>query len=184
MQRQADTSLDLAAPGGRIDVEAPTSNTTDAEAQASQFATDEFGHNAGDGIAEPDLSTDYVTWAPGEGKKEGFKRASTAAAVRCADLWVESGLKSKEDRYNLIASHEQMRAGQVADRIAMLELVKQARYDDHRRFAASQRRVANGISRGATPTGIPAGLTGALRTAGTRKVSALEDQSTDGLMFL
>lgn len=184
-QRRA-VDLDVAAPGGRVDVEAPTSNTTDAEAQASQFPIGDFGNNAGDNLADPDLSTDSVTWAPGEGKKEGgVKRASTASAVRCADLFVEAGLREPAERYNLIAAHEGMRAGQVADRIAMLELFKAVRQADAQRAASAQRRVASGVSRGAKPAGIPQGFgSGSMRTAGTQRVSALEDQSTDGLMFI
>jgi hypothetical protein len=184
-RRHADTSLDVAAPGGRIDVEAPTSNTTDAEAQASQFAIDEFGRNAGDGISDPDLSTDYVTWAPGEGKKEGgFKRASTADAVRAADLFVEAGLRAPEDRYNLIAQHEVMRAGQVADRIAMCEGFIAVRQHDMQRSASRQRLAASGVTRGSArqvPPGFGNGRVA--RTAG-RHTSALEDQSTDGLLFM
>lgn len=184
-RRHADTSLDVAAPGGRIDVEAPTSNTTDAEAQASQFAIDEFGRNAGDGISDPDLSTDYVTWAPGEGKKEGgFKRASTADAVRAADLFVEAGLRAPEDRYNLIAQHEVMRAGQVADRIAMCEGFIAVRQNDMQRSASRQRLAASGVTRGSArqvPPGFGNGRVA--RTAG-RHTSALEDQSTDGLLFM
>jgi hypothetical protein len=188
MQRRADSAEELRAPSGRLDVEAPTSNVTDAEAQASQFDLHDFGNNAGDGIADPDLSTESVTWAPGEGKKEGgFKRASTAAAVKAADMFVEAGLRPKEDRYNLIAMHEIMPAGAVQDRIAMCELFLARRQADQQRFAAQQRRVASGVSRGATPAALPPGFgSGQVRTAGTgtRRVSALEDTSTDGLLFM
>lgn len=183
MRRRADSAEELRAPSGRVDVEAPTNDTTDAEAQASQFDIGDFGHNAGDNLADPDLSTDSVTWAPGEGKKEGaFKRASTAAAVRAADLFVEAGLRPKEDRYNLISMHETMRAGQVADRIAMCELFLQRRAADQQRFAAQQRRVASGVSRGAASAALPPGFgSGQVRTAGR---GALEDRSTDGLLFM
>lgn len=184
-RRQA-VDLDVAAPGGRTDVTAPVNNTTDAEAQASQFDVGDFGHNAGDGMADPDLSTDTTTWAPGEGQKEGFKRASAALAVQVADLLIEAGLRPPEDKYNLIAMHENMRAGQVADRISLLSAFSKVRQADARRFQAAQRRVASGVSRGTGLPALPPGFTsgGTRQAAMSRTATVLEDRSTDGLMFI
>ena len=117
-RRMADTNLDLAAPDGRVNVEAPVKNTTDEEAQASQFDKRDFGNNAGDGIADPDLSTDQ-NWAPGEGQKTST-RASEIEGMRLAEAMVEAGLENQEDRWKLAEAYTKLPANIVRDRIALL----------------------------------------------------------------
>ena len=123
-RRMADTNLDLAAPDGRVNVEAPTSGTTDEEAQASQFDKGDYGHNAGDHLADPDLSTDQ-NWAPGEGKKESkfTRRASQIEGMRLAEAMAELGLESYDDRWKLAESYTKLPAVTIQDRIALLERV-------------------------------------------------------------
>ena len=114
----ADTNLDLAAPDGRVNVEAPVKNVTDEEAQASQFDKRDFGNNAGDSIADPDLSTDQ-NWAPGEGQKTST-RASEIEGMRLAEAMVEAGLEDQEDRWKLAEAYTKLPANIVRDRIALL----------------------------------------------------------------
>lgn len=180
MRKRSNESLDVAAPDGRIDVEAPVENVTSAEAQASQFDTRAFGDNAGDDVAKPDLSTDQ-NWAPGEasGKKASIKTAGGLLAMRCAEGMIAAGLEpnSRERKYQLAAEFENMNRGLIQDRVALLE-----------RFAAVRqadlRRVASGSSRGAARSPIPAGLGGGTRTAAAGPRLAAHDPSNDSSLFI
>ena len=179
MRKRSNESLDVAAPGARIDVEIPVKNT-DAEAQASQFDLRDFGDNAGDNVAKPDLSTDQ-NWAPGEASKTSarVKTAGGLLAMRCAEGMIAAGLEqnSRERKYQLAAEFESMNRGLIQDRVALLE-----------RFAAVRqadlRRVASGSSRGAARSPIPAGLGGGTRTASAGQRLAAHDPSNDSSLFI
>ena len=179
MRKRSNESLDVAAPGARIDVETPVKNT-DAEAQASQFDLHDFGNNAGDNVADPDLSTDQ-NWAPGEASKTSarVKTAGGLLAMRCAEGMITAGLEpnSRERKYQLAAEFEGMNRGLIQDRVALLE-----------RFAAVRqadlRRVASGSSRGAARSPIPAGLGGGTRTAAAGQRLAAHDPSNDSSLFI
>jgi hypothetical protein len=179
MRRTADEKLEVAAPQDRIDVEAPVSNTTDAEAQASQFDLSDFGGNASDNVADPDLNTDSQIWAPGEGVKESNRKADGVAAIRLAEAYIKAGLKPESDKYNLVAQFQTMRHATVTDRTRLLEAVL--------RTAAFSRRVTAGSNRGTAPrTAIPRGLMnggGMSRSASVNRVAA-NDPSTDSDLFL
>lgn len=180
MRKRSNESLDVAAPDGRIDVETPVADTTDAAAQASQFDLHDFGNNAGDNVAKPDLSTDQ-NWAPGEasGKKAAIKTAGGLLAMRCAEGMIAAGLEpnSRERKYQLAAEFENMNRGLIQDRVALLE-----------RFAAVReadlRKVASGSSRGAARSPIPAGLGGGTRTAAAGPRLAAHDPSNDSSLFI
>ena len=179
MRKRADEKLDVAAPDGRVDVEAPVSNTTDAEAQASQFDLHDFGDNAGDNVAKPDLSTDQ-NWAPGEAKTSArVKTAGGLLAMRCAEGMIEAGLEpnSRERKYQLAAEFEQMNRGLIQDRVALLERFAAVRQ-------AERRKVASGSSRGAARSPIPAGLGGGTRTAAAGMRTAAHDPSNDSSLFI
>lgn len=180
MRRTADEKLEVAAPQDRIDVEAPVSNTTDADAQASQFDLSDFGGNASDNVADPDLSTDSQIWAPGEGVKESNRKADGVAAIRLAEAYVRAGLKPESEKYNLVAQFQTMRHATVTDRTRLLEAVLKT--------AAFNRRVTAGsINRGSAPrTPFPPGLMnggGMSRSASVNRVAA-NDPSTDSDLFL
>ena len=180
MRKRADEKLEVAAPDGRIDVESPVSNTTDAEAQASQFDVHDFGNNAGDNVAKPDLSTDQ-NWAPGEASKTSarVKTAGGLLAMRCAEGMIEAGLEpnSRERKYQLAAEFEGMNRGLIQDRVALLERFAMVRQ-------AERRKVASGTSRGAARSPIPAGLGGGTRTAAAGQRLAANDPSNDSSLFI
>ena len=180
MRKRADEKLEVAAPDGRIDVEAPVSNTTDAAAQASQFDLHDIGNNAGDNIADPDLSTDQ-NWAPGEASKTSarVKTAGGLLAMRCAEGMIEAGLEpnSRERKYQLAAGFEQMNRNLILDRVALLERFAAVRQ-------AERRKVASGSSRGAARSPIPAGLGGGTRTASAGQRLAAHDPSNDSSLFI
>ena len=180
MRKRSNESLDVAAPDGRIDVEAPVENVTSAEAQASQFDLRDFGDNAGDDVAKPDLSTDQ-NWAPGEASKSAarVKTAGGLLAMRCAEGMIAAGLEpnSRERKYALAAEFERMNRGLIQDRVALLE-----------RFAAVRQadlhKVASGMSRGAARSPIPAGLGGGTRTAAAPQRLAAHDPRNDSSLFI
>lgn len=181
MRKRADEKLEVAAPDGRVDVEAPVDNVSDAKAQASQFDLGAFGNNAGDDVANPDLSTDQ-NWAPGEASKTSarVKTAGGLLAMRCAEGMIAAGLEpnSRERKYQLAAEFERMNRGLIQDRVALLE-----------RFAAVRqadlRKVASGSSRGAARSPIPAGLGGGTRTAAAPSQRlAAHDPSNDSTLFI
>ena len=181
MRKRADEELEVAAPDGRIDVEAPVEDTTDAEAQASQFDLHDFGNNAGDNIADPDLSTDQ-NWAPGEANDKTGRKVKTAGGIlafRCAEAMIAAGLEPNtvERKYALASEFENMNRGLVQDRVALCE-----------RFAAvlqnTRRQVASGGTRGANlKPPVPTGLAqGAQRTASIRV--AANDPRNDSSLFV
>ena len=175
MRRYADESLDVAAPQDRIDVEAPVTNVTDEEAQASQFDLQDFGNNAGDNLAEPDLDTGSQIWAPGEGERQA-RKADAVAAVRLAEAYIKAGLTPEDEKWKLIASFQRMRHATVVDRTRLLENVIQAN--------ASRRKVTAGNRRGTvTRSAIPAGLSSRGRVASTTR-TATNDPSFDCTLFL
>ena len=148
-RRMADTNLDLAAPDGRVNVEAPVSGVTDADAQASQFDKGDYGHNAGDGLADPDLSTDQ-NWAPGEGKTS-TRKASQIEGMRLAEAMVEAGLEKHDDRWKLAESYTKLPAAIVRDRITLLSRtasVKTPSRDDNGQRPMKSARKSPGLGNG------------------------------------
>jgi len=188
MRKRADEKLEVAAPDDRIDVEAPVANTTDEAAQASQFDLHDFGDNAGDNVADPELSVDSQIWAPGEGEKKSSRkaapqqkkpvRAGGILAVRCAEAYINAGLEpnTQERKYQLVGLFEGMNRGAVQRDIALLERVASVQ-------SQQRQKVASGRTRGAA-TPIPPGLTqgGTRRSASTRRTSA-NDPVNDSLLF-
>lgn len=171
MKRHADESLEVAAPQDRIDVEAPVRDTTDAEAQASQFDLGDFGDNAGDNLADPELSVDTQIWAPGEGdssvKKDSNRKADGITAVRYAEAYIRAGLgeDTPEEKWKIAGLAMNMRHGTIADRISVLDAVNAA---NAQRFAALKRQA----SRGGAPRGLPQGFGQRQMTAGTNHEAA------------
>ena len=174
VRRYADESLDVAAPQDRIDVEAPVKDDTDAKAQSSQFDLGDFAHNAGDQLADPDLSTDSQIWAPGTSKES--RRTGAAKAVRYAEAIIAAGLAPVGDKWKIIGQAETMREAVVTDRTRLLESVITAN-----RRTASQKVAAEG-SRGTGMRALPRGLSGAPRTASARVAS--NDPANDVTLFL
>lgn len=174
--RKRAVDLETAAPDARTDVESPVANTTDADAQASQFKPRDFGNNAGDNIADPDLSTDQ-NWPPGEGKKEG-RKADGILAVRCAEAMIAAGLEpnTQARKYQLAGEYQNMSRGLVLDRIALLERVASIRQ--------AERQAAAGRTRGAARSPLPPGLTqGAPMPRVASQRLAANDPSNDSLLF-
>lgn len=174
--RRADTNLEVADPDGRIDVERPTADTTDDEAQASQFDKHDFGDNAGDDIADPDLSTDQ-NWAPGDGKKSGSKAimASSAQAVRLAECYIRAGIATEAEKWALVDQFAATTRAVVRDRTALLDRV----------IDAAPRAKTAGFTRGSSVrSAVPQNL--AAMAAQPRQVtSALDDSdpANDSLLF-
>lgn len=179
MRKRADEKLEVAAPDDRIDVEAPTEGTTDAEAQASQYDLHDFGNNAGDNLADPDLSTDQ-NWAPGEAKKSSkVKVAGGILAFRCAEAMIAAGLEPNtvERKYQLAGQYENANRALVQNQIALCERFAKI-------LADTRRKAASGSTRGAAlQPPIPAGLTQGRRTASTQRV-ATNDPRNDSTLFV
>jgi hypothetical protein len=174
-RRRTAVDLPAAAPDGRVDVEAPVSNTTDDAAQASQYAVSDYGQNAGDSVAAPDLTTDSQIWAPGEKQS---RKADGVLAVRCAEAYIKAGVEPEESRWRLAALFQTMNKGAVQRDIALLERVGSMRAED----AARAARRTPGTSRGAT-RGFPVGLGGAPRTAGASRVAS-SDPVNDAALWV
>lgn len=174
MRRRADESLETAAPQDRIDVEAPVSDTTDAEAQSSQFDLGDFGNNAGDDLADPELSPNTQIWAPGEGdssvKKDSNRKTDGMTAVRYAEAYIRAGLgdDTPEEKWKVAGLAMTMRHGTIVDRISVLDAVNSV---NARRFA-SLKRTAN-----RAPRGLPQGVGQRQLTAGTQREASANDDS-------
>lgn len=173
MKRQADESLETAAPQDRIDVEAPVRDTTDAEAQASQFDLSDFGDNAGDNLADPELSVDTQIWAPGEGdssvKKDSNRKADGITAVRYAEAYIRAGLgdDTSEEKWKIAGLAMTMRHGTIADRISVLDAVNAV---TEKRVAALRRQASN--NRNGVSRGLPQGFGQRQMTAGAQNAAA------------
>lgn len=182
MRRRA-VDLDTAAPQDRIDVEAPVSNVTDADAQASQYSPSDFGDNAGDNLADPDLSPDSQIWAPGEGdsaagsSKESRRLANGITAVRYAEAYIAAGLapNTPDEKWKIAGMAQMMRHATIVDRIGMLDAVNAV---NHQRQASARRTAGvNGGSR------IPQGVSQRQMTAGTSHTAA-NDTANDFALFM
>lgn len=178
MRRRADEKLDVAAPQDRTDVETPVSDTTDADAQASQFDLGDFGNNAGDDIADPDLSTNSQIWAPGEdpspnNNKTSNRKADGITAVRYAEAFIGAGLapNTSEEKWKIAGLAQTMRHGTIVDRIRLLDAVNSTRQAVRRTAARS------------APQSLPQGLGQRQLTAGTTRVAANDDYSSDSALF-
>lgn len=177
MKRRADESLDVAAPQERIDVEAPVQNVTDERAQSSQSDLGDYGNNAGDSIADPNLETNSQIWAPGEGEngtKNANRKADGVAAVRYAEAVINAGLPFR-DKWQLVAQAQTMRHATVVDRTRVLEAVVESNTKRSR-----SRKVAAAVSRGTTGNGFPRGMT-APRTAATQRTAANDPVNDIGI---
>ena len=177
MQRRADEKLDVAAPQDRIDVEKPVADVTDAEAQASQFDLGDFGGNAGDNIAEPEMSVDSQIWAPGEGQastKSSNRKADGMTAVRYAEAYIRAGLapNTPDEKWKIAGLAQTMRHGTIVDRTALLDAINNQR--------AAARRTAGKI-RG-TGSSVPPGFGQRQLTAGMGYTAA-NDTNTDSALF-
>lgn len=178
MKRHADESLEVAAPQDRIDVEAPVRDTTDAEAQSSQFDLGDFGDNAGDNLADPELSVDTQIWAPGEGdssvKKDSNRKTDGMTAVRYAEAYIRAGLgdNTPEEKWKIAGLAMTMRHGTIIDRISVLDAVNSV---NDRRFAALKRQAS--VNRASAPRGLPQGLGQRQLTAGTQREASANDDS-------
>lgn len=172
MNRTADESLEVAAPDARVDVEAPVKNVTDADAQASQYDLHDYGNNAGDDLADPELSSDSQIWAPGEGDKTA-RLASGVSTVRYAEAYIKAGLASEGDKWKLARQAETMRESVVVDRTKLLEAVTAAQTKRASKTAAA-------VSRGPV---IPRGLTSPTRVAASTRRVATNDPVNDSALF-
>jgi hypothetical protein len=174
MQRRA-VDLEHAAPDERVSVPTPVSNTTDAEAQASQFHEDGYANNAGDGIAQPDQSTGQ-NFAPGEAPNHKASKADGILAMRCAEAMIEAGLEpnTRERKYQLAADFSKMSRGLILDRTALAERFAAVR-------VADRRKVASGSTRGAA---LPPGMGSGQRIASVpQQRTAANDPDNDSLLF-
>ena len=190
MRRQAQPteSLETAAPQDRIDVERPTTGAdkptaTDGADEQGTYKLKDFADNAGDDIADPDLSTnlaaDLEGWSGDKAtvKSSAIKTADAGQAVRLAEAYIKAGMLADGDKWSAVAQFQKMRAGQVIDRTHLLEAAIS------NVIAPLQNKVASGSRRGTVPQGIPAGFGQGTRTASTYRTSQ-NDPSNDIELFL
>lgn len=177
MQRRA-VDLETAAPDDRVSVPAPVADTTDAEAQASQFDEEGWDDNAGKDITDVDLGTGQ-NFAPGQAPGKSARKADGILAVRCAEAMIAAGLEpnTREAKYQLAAEYQKMSRGLVLNQTALAERFAMVRHAD-------RQKVASGSTRGAARSPIPAGLTqgGSTRTAQTQRVAA-NNPDNDALLY-
>ena len=174
-RRTADEKLDLAAPGDRVNVEKPTSGTTDADAEASQFDKADFDNNSGKGLENPDTTPTAGT--PGGPSVNDLKKTSRATglqAVRLAEAMIAAGLieDSTESKFKAAAQFEKMSRDIVLDRTALLEKV--ATVHAKRRSSATKSAGNRGTS---LNSAVPPNMAGAARSSApqTREAASAND---------
>ena len=168
-RKTADDKLDLAAPDERVNVEKPTSGTTDADAEASQFDRDDFDNNSGKGLENPD--TTGTPGIPGGPSANDFKRSSARAsglqAVRLAEAMIAAGLveDTTEAKFKAAAEFEKMSRDIVLDRTALLEKV--AKVQTARRANSTTKSAGN---RGASlNSAVPPNMSGMARSSAPQR---------------
>lgn len=177
-RKTADDKLDVAAPGDRVNVEKPTSGTTDAEAEESQFDRDDFDNNSGKGLENPDKTP--ASGIPGGPSVNDLKRSSARAsglqAVKLAEAMIKVGLieDSSEAKFRAAAEYEKMSRGQVLDRTALLEQV--AKVQTSRRSSATKSAGNRGTS---LTSAVPPNMSGASRPAAPQRREAATDNDSD-----
>lgn len=175
-RRTADEKLDLAAPGDRVNVEKPTSGTTDADAEASQFDKADFDNNSGKGLENPD--TTPVAGTPGGPSVNDLKksvRASGLQAVQLAEAMIAANLieNTREAKFKAAAQFEKMSRDIVLDRTALLEKVVTA----NAKRPSNQKSAGN---RGASlNSAVPPNMTGMTRGSAPAKREASSDSDSD-----
>ena len=173
-RRTADEKLDLAAPGDRVNVEKPTSGTTDADAEASQFDKADFDNNSGKGLENPD--TTPAAGIPGGPSVNDLKkstRASGLQAVQLAEAMIAAGLieDTREAKFKAAAQFEKMSRDIVLDRTALLEKVVTAQA---KRPSATKSAGNRGSS---LNSAVPPNMTGMTRSSApqTREAASAND---------
>ena len=115
-RRTAEDNLDAAKKDtDDQDVEKPIQDTSD-RAQQTQYDRGEYDQN-GPLLTDPDKSTDQ-NWPP---------KASAVDAIRLADMYVDFGLISPEQKYQVVAGFEKMNGFIVKDRLKVLTAVAATR---------------------------------------------------------
>ena len=179
-RKTADEKLDVAAPGDRVNVEKPTSGTTDADAEASQFDKADFDNNSGKGLEDPDNTpTPGIPGGPSVNDlgRSSARRASGLQAVKLAEAMIKVGLveDSSEAKYKAAAEFEKMARGQVLDRTALLEKVAEVQ-KTQRRSSATKSAGNRGTS---LNSAVPSNLSGATRSAAPQRREAATDSDSD-----
>lgn len=175
-RRTADEKLDLAAPGDRVDVEKPTSGTTDEDAEASQFDKADFDNNSGKGLENVDNTP--ASGTPGGPSVNDLGRNSARAsglqAVQLAEAMIAANLieNSREAKFKAAAQFEKMSRDIVLDRTALLEKVVTAN--------AKRPSTKSAGNRGASlNSAVPPNLSGATRSAAPQRREAATDSDSD-----
>ena len=176
-RRTADDKLDLAAPGDRVNVEKPTSGTTDADAEASQFDKADFDNNSGKGLENPD--TTPAAGTPGGPSVNDLKKTSRATglqAVRLAEAMIAAGLieDSTESKFKAAAQFEQMSRDIVLDRTALLEKV--SKVQANRRPSTTKNAGNRGSS---LNSAVPPNMSGMTRSSAPQTREASTDNDSD-----
>jgi len=115
-RRTAEDNLDAAkSDTDTQDVEKPINDTSD-RAQQTQYDRGEYDQN-GPLLTDPDKKTDH-NWPP---------KASAVDAIRLADMYVDFGLISPEQKYQVVAGFEKMNSFIVKDRLKVLTAVAATR---------------------------------------------------------
>ena len=176
-RRTADDKLDVAAPGDRVNVEKPTSGTTDADAEASQFDKADFDNNSGKGLENPDTTPTAGT--PGGPSVNDLKKTSRATglqAVRLAEAMIAAGLleDSTESKFKAAAQFEQMSRDIVLDRTALLEKV--SKVHANRRPSTTKNAGNRGSS---LNSAVPPNMSGMTRSSAPQTREASTDNDSD-----
>jgi hypothetical protein len=169
----ADDNMDVAQKDtDSVDVEAPVSNDTSDDAQASQYDRGDYDQNGpilGEGGApDADKSTDQ-NWPP---------KASAVDSIRLADMYVDLGLIPAEKKYEVVAGFEDMSSIIVKDRLRVLAVVAEnLRQQGNRRQANS----ANGRTRSMVPQSGNSNGTGSNRMPQFGRASSIKGNTNNGI---
>lgn len=179
-RRTADEKLDVAAPGDRVNVEKPTSGTTDEDAEASQFDKSDFDNNSGKGLENVDnTATPGIPGGPSVNDLKKSTRATGLQAVALAEAMIAANLieNTREAKFKAAAQFEKMSRDVVLDRTALLEKVVTA---NKRRPSSTTKSAGN---RGTSlNSAVPPNMSGAARSSAPQTREAASDSDADLFM--
>lgn len=159
LRRRAADDDQYATPDGRVDVEKPI-DTSDEEAEESQYREDKYDNNASENLRHETDETSNLGWVA-EGR---YRKASAKMAMTLAEAMVDAGAISREERFEYFARFEQQPAYRVREKLDLLNRVargqkKRAKAEEsaektsqRARIDRKSRRANPSLSSPSTPT--------------------------------
>lgn len=175
----SEEDVQEATPDDRVDVEAPV-QTSDAEAEDSQYDRSDYDNNASENLRHETDETSNLGWVA-EGRA---KKASVKMAMELAEAMVDSGAIDRNDRFEYFAKFEQQPAYRVREKLDLLKRVRTAQSKRARKTEASKQEVARPVQRARVEKSARRSNPSlSAPAASPRRTKVADTQADDSLLF-